>query len=240
MTTMTPLSENEINELDSFLMSDATSNETMMLSCLDGFLTAIISGPVMLKPSDWLPRIWGPSKEDAPTFDTNTKEERVIDLIMRHYNGINWNLHQDTDHFEPVFDINVYDDDPREYVDGELWAHGYMTAIDMQLECWKPVIDSKHGIKMLRPIQLLGAAEITPEDEALVQTPTQREELSKQISASVGWIYKFWAPNRRAVAERTITNTPEHENPKPSRNAPCPCGSGRKFKKCCGASTELD
>jgi SEC-C motif domain protein len=25
------------------------------------------------------------------------------------------------------------------------------------------------------------------------------------------------------------------ESPKVGRNAPCPCGSGRKFKKCCGA-----
>jgi len=25
------------------------------------------------------------------------------------------------------------------------------------------------------------------------------------------------------------------EDPKPSRNGPCPCGSGRKWKKCCGA-----
>jgi len=24
--------------------------------------------------------------------------------------------------------------------------------------------------------------------------------------------------------------------PKPSRNAPCPCGSGKKYKKCCGAT----
>ena len=23
--------------------------------------------------------------------------------------------------------------------------------------------------------------------------------------------------------------------PKPGRNDPCPCGSGKKFKKCCGA-----
>lgn len=24
--------------------------------------------------------------------------------------------------------------------------------------------------------------------------------------------------------------------PEPKRNAPCPCGSGHKFKKCCGPS----
>jgi SEC-C motif-containing protein len=30
--------------------------------------------------------------------------------------------------------------------------------------------------------------------------------------------------------------TVRHEKPKPGRNAPCPCGSGKKFKKCCGAA----
>jgi uncharacterized protein len=44
------LSEKEMDELDSFLMSDATTNEVMLLDCLDGFLTAIVSGPVMPKP----------------------------------------------------------------------------------------------------------------------------------------------------------------------------------------------
>jgi hypothetical protein len=28
---------------------------------------------------------------------------------------------------------------------------------------------------------------------------------------------------------------PPHAAPKTGRNDPCPCGSGRKFKKCCGA-----
>ena len=31
--------------------------------------------------------------------------------------------------------------------------------------------------------------------------------------------------------------TPVHnETPRPGRNDPCPCGSGKKYKKCCGAS----
>lgn len=236
---MPALSDKEMDELDSFLMSDATSNETMMLDCLDGFLTAIVSGPVMLKPSEWLPRVWGPTAEDAPTFDTNVQAERIIGLMMRHLNGIIWNLHQDPDHFEPVFDTNVYVDDEREYVDGELWAHGYMTAIDMQRDSWKALFESKHGAEVLRPIYLLGAAEVKPEEEELTKTPTQREDLSKQIPASVGWIYKFCAPYRRAVAERSIAKTFENENPKQGRNEVCSCGSGRKFKKCCGASTVL-
>jgi len=236
---MPALSDKEMDELDSFLMSDATSNEVMMLDCLDGFLTTIASGPVMLMPSEWLPRVWGPTEDDAPTFDSNAQAERIIGLITRHLNAIVWNLQQEPDLFEPVFDLQVYVDDEREYVDGEMWAHGYMTGINMQRDSWKALFESKHGIEVLQPIRLLGSADISPEEEELIATPAQREELSKPIPASVAWIYKFWAPQRRAAAERITGKTAEHEIPKISRNAPCTCGSGRKFKKCCGAANDL-
>jgi uncharacterized protein len=51
--------------------------------------------------------------------------------------------------------------------------------------------------------------------------------LSKEIPASVAWIYKFWKPYRRAVAERGIATSFQREHPKVGRNDPCPCGSGK-------------
>ena len=38
-------------------------------------------------------------------------------------------------------------------------------------------------------------------------------------------------PRMRLSSKRTVVK----EEPEPSRNAPCPCGSGKKYKKCCGA-----
>jgi len=233
------LSEKEMDELDGFLMSDATTNEVMMLDCLDGYLTAIASGPVMPKPSVWIPRVWGPTAADAPTFESDAQAERITSLLTRHLNAIVWSLQQDAEHFEPVFDLQVYEGDEREYMDGEMWAHGYMTGIDMQRDSWQALFESKHGPVALRPIYLLGAPDITEAEEALVETPAQREELSKQIPASVGLIYKFWAPQRRA-AEVANGKTLANEMPKISRNAPCSCGSGRKYKKCCGATQASD
>ncbi|OQX31005.1 MAG: hypothetical protein B0D96_03235 [Candidatus Sedimenticola endophacoides] len=32
-----------------------------------------------------------------------------------------------------------------------------------------------------------------------------------------------------------LPETQVHETPKVGRNAPCPCGSGKKYKKCCGS-----
>jgi uncharacterized protein len=45
-----------MDELNDFLMSDGTSDEAMMLDALDGYLTAIVSGPI-INPSEWLPGI---------------------------------------------------------------------------------------------------------------------------------------------------------------------------------------
>ena len=52
------------------------------------------------------------------------------------------------------------------------------------------------------------------------------------------------APKREQVAKETGTGAaagakavkrqPQKKAPKPGRNDPCPCGSGKKYKKCCG------
>ena len=169
------LTEKEMDELDSFLMSDATTNEVMMLDCLDGFLTAIVSGPAMPQPSVWIPRVWGPTAEDAPTFASDAQAEKIIGLMTRHLNAIVWSLHQDPEHFEPVFYMQVYADDEREYMDGEMWAHGFMAGINMQRDSWQALFESKHGPVALRPIYLLGAPEVTEAEEELVKTDQRRQ-----------------------------------------------------------------
>ena len=42
------------------------------------------------------------------------------------------------------------------------------------------------------------------------------------------WVYAGQAPQRGT--------TVRYEKPKVGRNDPCPCGSGKKYKKCCGAA----
>lgn len=39
---------------------------------------------------------------------------------------------------------------------------------------------------------------------------------------------------RRGKYDRARPATPFDRRPPVGRNAPCPCGSGSKFKKCCG------
>ena len=54
---------------------------------------------------------------------------------------------------------------------------------------------------------------------------------------------KKWMKNHEAELKAKMggegapdkVETVVHEGPKIGRNDPCPCGSGKKYKKCCGA-----
>ncbi|PWB46887.1 MAG: hypothetical protein C3F18_12285, partial [Nitrosomonadales bacterium] len=46
--------------------------------------------------------------------------------------------------------------------------------------------------------------------------------------SAIGDIHQFW------LARRSTPETIRREAPKTGRNDPCPCGSGKKYKQCCG------
>jgi SWIM/SEC-C metal-binding protein len=71
-----------------------------------------------------------------------------------------------------------------------------------------------------------------------VQTEERRKEISA-IFEEKGWEHKIEIkPDKPedVVALEILQNWPEPRvvDNKIGRNAPCPCGSGQKFKKCCG------
>lgn len=233
-----PLSEEEVDELEAFFLSDAVPEESMVLDSLDGYLTAIVIGPTTLRLSDWFPGIWGPGGE-APEFAAEKDAQRIMELIMRHMNGIVWSFEHDPDAFEPLIGTMSYPGDSREYLDAEMWAYGFMQGVALRRDDWKPLFDAPEGADILRPLYLLGADDLPAADRRKVRTPAQRDALAEQLPASLAEIYRYWLPYRKAAQERILASTIERQHPKVGRNDPCPCGSGRKFKKCCGAAATL-
>lgn len=70
-----PLTDDELAYLDSVLLNridedsvtEASDEGISCVSELDGFLTAIVSGPETVVPSRWLPAVWG-DFEPNPSF----------------------------------------------------------------------------------------------------------------------------------------------------------------------------
>ena len=66
---------------------------------------------------------------------------------------------------------------------------------------WQPLFDDAKGNNVLRPIYLLGSDDVTLEEEALTETPAQKEELAQHVIESLAWIYRFWLPYKKIVAD---------------------------------------
>ena len=234
-----PLSEQELNRLDRLLLLGDLPDDGMILSSLDGYLTALAVGPKTLAPSQWLPPVFSESEPHIPQFESAKEGEELLTLIMRRLNGIIAGLTSEPAELQPIFTVGTYGDDPREYLDAEVWAHGFWSGMQLCWEDWQPLLESEKGQKLVRAIRLLGAPEVAEEEEELTSTPPQREALGEEIPAAVMDMYFYWLPYRRAAFEGTMTETYVRANPKLGRNDPCPCGSGKKFKKCCGAAGTL-
>jgi len=109
----------------------------------------------------------------------------------------------------------------------------------------------KPGVTM--ELHEVGSARLLPDD----MTPVDRlvEPGAETVFADVfsAWKQRHAPPKARFMELRKRTRlrgaelcdlmakgalplppTRRMTNPKPSRNAPCPCGSGRKYKRCCG------
>ncbi len=62
-----------------------------------------------------------------------------------------------------------------------------------------------------------------------------QQQNRKDKAAEMGALAKQWRPRPDRPAFGQPAQPVRRSSPKVGRNDPCPCGSGKKFKKCCGA-----
>ena len=82
-------------------------------------------------------------------------------------------------------------------------------------------------------------------EKTKVSLEFDKEKLYKNmVAAGADWLYgleewdEIFDKEKQAelYKEQKQSQTVRHEGPKIGRNDPCPCGSGKKYKKCCGRS----
>ncbi|MFM0334482.1 hypothetical protein [Paraburkholderia strydomiana] len=85
------------------------------------------------------------------------------------------------------FPIYAYPNAPREFIEGEMQAHGFMQGIALFQQYWLPVFDHAQGQQWLRPLSLLGVDETEhhPIGEPVQQIDTTAKERHMSGSASL-------------------------------------------------------
>jgi uncharacterized protein len=238
MSSPPAVTDADLDRLDDFLNSDAVPESAMDVSTLEGFVTALVIGPRVVMPSAWLPWVWDFEEGKAEVeFASLEQAQEVMGLIMGLMNRIANVFASDPGSFEPVFH--------RQAVWGAAeWCEGFLSATQrFDAEDWAAlwVLDAFKGpgdedhVRLVTPFLRLG-------DEAGLQLTIKEGSTKRWVQAivpSLAAIHAHWL-ERRTSQPAVASRAPRRRDaPKVGRNDLCPCGSGRKYKKCCGQAPTL-
>jgi uncharacterized protein len=207
----------ELEELLQIRDPDGTGPMRGSLSHLHGFLAAAISGPV-LAPSEWIAPTFGDDDEGW-----NSEEaQRAMNLLMRFYNDTCSALAGEGHGFRIVADYLGEGADEVAFVDG--WCLGYLKGMVLRVEEWKRATSSPELAEAFSTIVLL--AESGDDDIDPIEDSKTYRVLLDELPTSVVEIYDWW---RRKLHPGPVRRSA----PKVPPNDRCPCGSGKKYKRCC-------
>jgi uncharacterized protein len=231
-----PLTDAEFERL-SGVVERFGDKRAMNLERLDGLLAALICGPDIVPPSEYLPVIWGGHMVLEDTFGAQPILQDFLSLIMPH-----WNVIADTLHSGDVYLPLLLEDEPG-VSRGNDWANGFLRGMELRREDWVALLDDeKHGGWIVPILALAHEHDSDPEMRPYKEpvSAEMREKLIVGVGAAAGvnGIYRYFkSQGLREEHPLGDITTLRRIFPKVGRNDPCPCGSGKKFKHCCGKTT---
>ena len=225
------LSDAEFDELDAFLLAEGRPRAIMDIAMLDGFLTALLIGPNVILPSQWLPAVWGETQDERMAFESEAQMQHIVGLIMRMYSQRARDLEEGVDLYDPVIYTREQDGKTVSVIDE--WCTGFMRGVQMDPTGWDPLFQSDEDAALLMPMILYGTESGLEQLQQNESLRNRHQNLADALGICVISIRDYWLPQRKAGA------TVRRAEPKVGRNDLCPCGSGRKYKKCCGSPERL-
>ena len=96
-------------------------------------------------------------------------------------------------------------------------------------------MDEEHGGWLIPMMMLCHEHDEDLEMRPEPISPEKREEVIVYMAAGLMSAYQYFRVHRQ-IGASTHRSEPRRSAPKVGRNDPCPCGSGKKYKKCCGGA----
>lgn len=236
-TVQAQLADEQLDRLET-LLDDPALAEAMRLDEIQGYLCAALSGPQAIPEDDLLVDLLG--SEEALESDAG---QEAAGLLRAFAAALEAELAAGEPPVLLLYPKDDSEDSPSDYLP---WCQAYLAGVDGAEEDWFEALgeteaDDDEEIRdqisyldeRLFPLMVLtGEAESAAREHG--EEWAEGEELDEVINEceedlpqAVTDIYRFWLAKRGTQPIR-------REEPKVGRNDPCPCGSGKKFKQCCG------
>lgn len=203
---------------------------TMLIEEFDGFVAGLLVCPDLISPNEWLPVIWNQDADGKAPFDDVDHANFVFGLIMDHYNDVVLTLMNKPERYRPLFPVD------RDEILWEVWIEGFAKAMKLRPSAWKKLLDAGGEVADAMT-GLLAANEVVCRNSELPEGFA--DEMTGRAPGWIpGWVvtlhnhrlatYKSASPPAQTPIQMPATAR------KVGRNNSCPCGSGKKYKKCCG------
>ncbi len=215
----------------SFLASPAAPKTTLTPLALEGYLTGIVVAPNLIRPRLWVAALWG---DEEPVFDSDAQMRAVFDAVMTRYNRLIAEIDRGLKRLE---DERVCDYGPAFLPTANKpgraavreWVGGFWQAMALDPAGWSALVEDERTRAVISPF--VGFIDLGM-DEAFEPADDIEDRLDDcvaQIPRAILILHKI-AKLRAARAPETLAPI---RRPKIGRNEPCPCGSGKKYKRCC-------
>jgi uncharacterized protein len=207
------LSDDEFDELAD-LLDDCSPFD---IDGLLGVLHAVAVAPGLLPPSAWVAVVL---PNGLPNLDSTTAQ-RCLGFMLR--------LHSEV--LGAVNDRTAIVPDSDDLADCESFAAGYAAGAELD-PLW---IDDQDRWTFASCVAYLGGRRDLVPDETLAKFDALgdvKETTRRQLAAVVVAAHDSFRRVRRATLSSAIPATARRPS-SVARKAPCPCGSGKKYKRCC-------
>ena len=228
-----------MDDLRAYLDDPARPLDTMVFEELQGFLFAVVNAPDLVLPSEWLPEVFAGAEEQYQTVE----EAGDVHLaLLEVYNAVNDACLQPTPALppgcEPRADVlsNLEDDAPL-----SRWARGFSRGYGWLEETWDALLPEDDELDhdmgaVLATLSFFASREMAETFCAELGDKPLPEMAVLVLESLPMATHDYIAIGRTIARENMAAPLPVRAALKTGRNEPCPCGSGRKYKKCCGGA----
>lgn len=207
------------------------ASKTILLPLeLDGYLTGVIVAPqyAPIMPSQWIP---GLSGEQEPIFEDIEQTQAVLGAVMDRYNALIADIDRSLQRLEadricdyrPMF---LRDNGKPTHEAVRSWVRGFWKAMALAPEAWSALAEGERSRTLIAPF--VGFFELGDQEAFEV-----RDDIEAVLDEDAAAIPQTILVLRMLAQMRHRSAEPARRR-KVGRNDPCPCGSGQKYKRCCG------
>lgn len=224
--------------LKDFLSSKHVPAASMTIEELDGYFSALAISPSDAEPNSYMPALWNYDAEGkaGPSYDNEEQAEYVSDLLGRYQEAVERRIAAGFPH-PPTSVAKDDDGEKRE------WAVGFIRGVALQADAWKSRAKVDEDCATVISVAHMLVAEASSGEKGFLSR-RERTRFFRVLPRLLLNTHRGWRgllpidPSPSALAQESAERWTEHGpariGPKIGRNAPCPCGSGKKFKRCCG------